>query len=64
MASLNKRTIGIGLAQNKKQAKYLAAAQAIKNISPQLYQEWKVKYKDGIGAHQPNEESKTVPQSI
>jgi hypothetical protein len=43
--------IGIGMAQNKRQAKYLAATQSLKNISPELYREWKIKFKDGIGAH-------------
>ena len=50
-AQINKRDVGIGVAQNKKQAKVLAAIQGLKNIAPGLYQEWKKKVKD-----EPNDE--------
>ena len=43
---VNNRDMGIGVAQNKKTAKFLAATQALKNIAPSLYQEWKIKVKD------------------
>ena len=46
---VNGREVGRGIAQNKKQAKYLAAIQALKNLSPTLYEEWKEK--KGIVAH-------------
>lgn len=37
---LNSIEVGRGLGQNKKQAKYLAARVALKNIAPTLYEEW------------------------
>ncbi|CDW87208.1 UNKNOWN [Stylonychia lemnae] len=44
---INGREVGRGIAQNKKQAKYLSAIQALKNVCPKLYEEWKVKYRNG-----------------
>jgi Double-stranded RNA binding motif len=49
--TINKREIGRGVGQNKKQAKNLAATQALKNIAPSLYQEWKAKLLSGAGGH-------------
>ena len=47
---INKQLLWKGLGQNKKQAKFLAATQALKNICPELYEEWRVKVKEGLGA--------------
>eukprot|EP00347_Sterkiella_histriomuscorum_P010348 403376650 len=43
---VNGREVGRGVAQNKKHAKQLSAIQALKNICPNLYSQWKVKYRD------------------
>jgi len=48
---INAREVGRGVAQNKKQAKYLAAAQALQNICPTLFLEWKAKYRNSDGSH-------------
>lgn len=38
---INGKEVGRGVASSKKQSRYLAAVQGLKNIAPTLYNEWK-----------------------
>ena len=49
------------MGQNKRVSKMLSAQQALKNIAPELYQEWKVKVKDGPSSIPDSEEAKVAP---
>ncbi len=43
-ARINGKEVGRGVAQSKKLAKVLSAMQALQNLSPALYEEWRHKW--------------------
>jgi hypothetical protein len=62
--SVNNRPLGKGLGPNKKQAKFHASIQALKNLCPGLLEEWKVKVKELGQDPQPASKEASPPKIV